>query len=169
MTNLTVLKTSDILAAIERAKAQDEDWQAELCEIAMLPAVEAAWRKANKGRAVSIRRIDGIPHKGFVREANLARGAAEAWGEVSGYVFDYGIENLSWNSVRSGYYSHSAATTWDGVRRETYHEFIEQARYAVYPVKVRAGFRHTAFDEHRQNLAEYGLELVDDAGIDKEA
>jgi len=166
MTANTTLLTSDILAAIATAKAHDEDWQAELLEIATIPAVTAAWRAANKGRLLTITRIDGIPHKGFTRDANLARCQAQAWAEVSGYTLDYGYgaDGLCWNSVRPGHYAHSAGATWDGVRRETYHDLIEQARHAVRPVKSH--LRQTTFAEYRQRLAEYGLDLVDDAGVE---
>jgi hypothetical protein len=41
---------------------------------------------------------------------------------------------------------------------------IEQARYAVHPVKSH--LRQTTFAEYRQRLAEYGLALVDDTGAE---
>jgi hypothetical protein len=128
----------------------------------------AAWRAANRGRLLTVTRIDGIPHKGFSRDDNLARCQAGTWAEVSGYTLDYGVDaGLIWNSVRPGHYAHSAGATWDGVRRETYHDLIEQARNAVRPVKSH--LRQTTFAEYRQRLAEYGLELVDDAGVEVEA
>jgi hypothetical protein len=87
---------------------------------ALIPAVQAAWRAANKGRLLTVTRIDGLPHKGFERDGNLARCQAGTWAEVSGYTLDYGVEGLTWNSVRHGHYAHSAGATWDGVRRDTH-------------------------------------------------
>jgi len=167
MTDKTTLLTSDILAAIATAKARDEDWQAELLEIALIPAVTAAWRAANRGRLLNVTRIDGIPHKGFARDDNLARCQAKTWGEVSGYTLDYGVEGMVWNSVRPGHYGHSAGVAWDGVRRESRCGFIEDIRNAVRPVKSH--LRQTTFAEYRRNLAEYGLDLVDDAGVEVQA
>lgn len=158
------LLLSDVQAAIERAAERDQDWQAAMCEIAMLPVVEQAWRAKNKGQALAVRRVDGIPHKGFEREGNRARGDAKKWAEVSGYVL-YMSEELeyTYNDVRPDWYSHSAAVTWDGCGRSSYCRVIETVKSAYHQLTRTSGSFAFAQDDSVVFLREtYGITIVDD-------
>lgn len=120
----------DVRRAVEMARERDNDWQAQMCEIAMIPAVQSHWRAANRGMPeLRIERHDGIEHKGFSRELNRARCDAGLWEEVSGYTLVFSQWSC-WNSKRAEHYAHSASSTWDGARRDTYHGFIELLQYA---------------------------------------
>lgn len=157
-TTMTKLPAGLVAAAMSAAKERDDDWQAIYCEIAMIPAVQEAWRKANKNRPLSIQRVEGIPHKGFAREANFERCLAGTWGEVSGYLFDLGGSGIPWNLVRPDSYSHSAHVTWDGVRRETNCSVIETVKYAYDQIgggKPMFGQNWVAV------LREYGIEMTE--------
>lgn len=163
MSNLLL---SEIKAALERAADRDQDWQAAMCEIAMLPAVEAAWRAKNNGQALAVQRVDGIPHKGFEREDNRARGDAKKWAEVSGYIL-YVHEDLeyTYNDVRDGWYSHSAAVTWDGCGRSSYCRVIETVKSAYHQLSRTTGSFAFAQDDSVAFLREeYGITIVDDLG-----
>lgn len=157
--NLTV---SEVVAAVRRAAEQDSDWQAQACEVAMLPAVEAAWRALNKGRALSVTVIPGLPHKGegFTREQNLARCAAGKWNEVSGYIFDPGLAGLVWSRVSADHYGHSAHVAWEGVCRETYHAVIEVARDLGLEA-LRGPLSEQVLRTYTTRLGFYGITLVD--------
>lgn len=157
-TTMTKLPAGLVAAAIAQAKERDDDWQAIYCEIAMIPAVQEAWRKANKNRPLSIQRVDGIPHKDFYREANIERGQSGTWHEVSGYVFDLGGAGIPWNRVRPDGYSHSASRTWEGVCRETHYSVIETVKYAYDQIgggKPMFGQNWVAV------LREYGIEMTE--------
>jgi hypothetical protein len=159
------LLISEIVAAIQTARQRDSDWQACMCEVARIPAVEAAWRAANSQRQLSVIRVDGIPHIGFEREGNMARGKAGTWGEVSGYLLDYGIPGLHWNQVRPNSYAHSAHSTWDGICRETYHGMIEIARNLGHLFESGMAVNPEAFAVSRRRLAEYGITIIDDTEL----
>lgn len=159
------LLLSEIKTALERATERDDDWQASLCEIAMIPVVEAVWRAKNNGQSLAVKRVDGIPHKGFDIPDNRARGAAKTWDQVSGYVL-YLNEDLgyTYNAVRDSYYSHSASTTWDGCGRSSYCRVIETVRSAFTQATdpaVRASFRDDATAILRDT---YGITVVNDLG-----
>lgn len=161
MSNLLL---SEIRAAIERAAEHDQDWQAAMCEIAMLPVVEQAWRAKNKGQALAVVRVDGIPHKGFEREDNLERGNANKWAEVGGYIL-YLHEDLeyTYNDVRPDWYSHSAAVTWDGCGRSTYCQVLETVKSAYHQLSRTTGSFAFAQDDSVAFLREeYGITIVND-------
>lgn len=157
-TTMTPLPSGLVAAAIAQAKERDDDWQAIYCEIAMIPAVQEAWRRANNGRPLSIQRVDGIPHKGFYREENIKRGQAGTWHEVSGYLFDLGGAGIPWNLVRSDSYSHSAHVAWDGVRRETNCSVLEVVKYACDQI---GGGKPMFAQNWVAVLREYGIEMTE--------
>jgi hypothetical protein len=160
------LMLSDVKAAIERAANRDQDWQAAMCEIAMLPAVEQAWRAKNNGQALAVRRIDGIPHKGFEIPDNRARGDARRWAEVGGYILYLSAgAGYTYNDVRPDWYSHSASVTWDGCGRSTYCRVIETAKSAYHQATRTSGSFAFAQDDSVAFLRQaYGITIVDDLG-----
>ena len=112
-----VVRLSDVGRAVERAKTLSTDWQAQLCEILLIPQVYARWHEIND--YYTLERVDGIPYSG-TREQNIARGKAGKWNEVNGYIL-----GPAWNSVKPDWYSHGASTTWNGLQRETYSRFVQ--------------------------------------------
>lgn len=114
---ITVRMTA-VAKAIAKANAISSDWQAELCEIALLPNVYKRWRQIN-GDRYTLARIDGLPHIHHSREQNLAIGQSETWDRYAGYVL-----GPSWNSVRPDWFSHGPSCAWNGMRRDTYSRFI---------------------------------------------
>lgn len=159
----TVLKLSEVRDAVNRALDHDDDWQAQYCEVAMIPIVASAWQASNKNRfAYSVKRVDGLAHIAMEREQNHKRCEEKKWAEVSGYLFSYGFEEesgLCWNRVCTGHYSHSASTTWDGIRRETYHDVIENA-YAAY--RQAAGTQRYTYDASERLLTDHNIVVVND-------
>ena len=122
-----------IKAAIARANAMFDDWQAECCEIAMIPAIAKRYAELNRDRfqhGVAVICHPGKCHKGMTRDDNLA---VKDWTEYAGYVLHYAPNGAylgpwSWNAVKPDYYCHSPSTTWDGMRRETVSQFIHDLR-----------------------------------------
>jgi hypothetical protein len=151
------VKLSSILRAIERAKTISDDWQAECCEILLIPAVAKRWQELNANFAgLHVKRIDGAPYAFTCREDNQARCEAKRWREVAGYVlvlFTGDSGDYCWNGVRDDYYGHSASTAWDGIRRDTISSFAHDLRTLAY------GHRHPDYD---RALARAGVEFVDD-------
>jgi hypothetical protein len=117
--------------ALKAAKSSSDDWQAECCEIALIPAVAKRWAELNADRFqnVHLDRYEGKPHIGMLPDGNRA---VADWSEYAGYVLHYSadpsISNWGWNSVRQEYYGHSPSTAWDGMRRETISQFIHDLR-----------------------------------------
>lgn len=160
------LLLSDVRAAIESAKARDDDWQAGLCEIAMLPTVQEAWRAKNDGRDLAVRRVDGIAHQGFQPADNRARGDAEKWAEVGGYILYLSAgAGYTYNDVRPDWYSHSASVTWDGCGRSTRCRVIETVKSAYHQLTRTTGsFAFTQDDSVSFLRQAYGITIVDDLG-----
>jgi hypothetical protein len=127
--NITV-KASQISKAIKQAKQLcPHDWEAELLEILLIPIVTRRWRYVNdRFPNVTIKRHVGFP---YVR-GNVDPRTVEDWLIYAGYEFDYGGSGYCWNRARSDHYGHSPGTAWDGVRRETYHSFVETLRMCYY-------------------------------------
>ena len=119
------LKT--IRAAIARAQTVSDDWQAQLCEIALIPAVAKRWKELNSRLpGLAITRHDGAPHIGMTPYDNRA---VTDWTVYAGYVLIYFPESgKGWNSVRDNYYCHSPSSAWNGIRRETVSQFLEDLR-----------------------------------------
>ena len=128
------VKASQIKAAIACANKISDDWQAELIEVLLIPNVYNRWQKVNGHARYVVNRHDGQPHKGYKREDNLTVGELNAWDTIAGYTMQYNGLGWGWNSVRTDYYGHGPSTTWDGIRRETYHSFLESLRSAVYAI-----------------------------------
>ena len=118
------LRLGDLCAAIDRAHKVSREWQAECCEIAMLPQIAKRWREANANLPyLQVLRVKGIPYAEVNRDKNLARGQARSWDKVAGYrlVFfkDEKGQLYGWNTVADDWYAHSAGSTWNGATRET--------------------------------------------------
>lgn len=153
------LKLSAVLRAIQRAKSVTDDWQAECCEILMIPAIAKRWQELNArlGNGLRIERIDGLRYSFVSREDNQARCDADGWAEVAGYsLILMQLENgycSRWNSVQRSYYCHSASTAWDGVRRETISQFVDDLRNMAH-----------GWDDgdKRRRLAAAGIDVVND-------
>jgi hypothetical protein len=131
------LKT--IRAAIARAEKLSSDWQAQCCEIALIPAIAKRWAELNTNhfQNVHLDRHEGEPHLDYTPEQNHA---VKDWSAFAGYVLRYSsdpsISNWGWNSVRSDCYGHSPCTAWDGMRRETVSQFLHDLRM------LGLGYRH---------------------------
>ncbi len=154
MKTLTIsLKT--IRAALARAAAVSDDWQAECCEIAMIPAVARRLAELNTRHfpRLTMTRHEGKPHQNMRPEDNLA---VKDWTVYAGYVLLYNASPpgpfMGWNAVRADYYSHSPGTAWNGLRREAISEFIHDLRMIAHghdhpesrATLDRAGIRLTA-------------------------
>lgn len=161
MSNLLL---SDVKRALERAKEQDDDWQAAMCEIAMLPAVQEAWRAKNDGRDLAVRRVDGIAHQGFQPENNRARGDAKKWAEVGEYILYLSEDaGYTYNDVRPDWYSHSASVTWDGCGRSTRCRVIETVKSACHQLTRTSGSFAFPQDDSVAFLREtYGITIIND-------
>ena len=116
-----------VARAIERANAASDDWQAELLELLLIPSLAKRWQELNpQFPQVAIVRHSGKPHKGYTRDDNLA---VKDWTPFAGYLFQYDPEqHWNWNAVRTDWYSHSASTAWNGVRRDTICSWVEDIR-----------------------------------------
>ena len=122
-------------AAIERAEQVSDDWQAQCCEIALIPQIARRYAELNdRFPAVAVKRHEGKPHKGMTRDDNLA---VPDWSVYAGYVLNYGIDNYRWNSVSTDHYGHSPSTCWSGMGRETVSQFIHDLRM------LALGYSHT--------------------------
>ena len=152
------VRLSDVGNAIEMAKSTTSEWQAELIEILLIPSINKRWMELNNG-FYQIERHAGIPYIGFNREDNMARGASNTWREISGYTLSHPTCDIRWNSVREEYYGHSAGTTWDGIRRETYHSFADALRNAFYHYSGRVEYR---IERILAVLEEYKIDVVND-------
>lgn len=161
---MSKLLLSEVKAAIERAKERDDDWQAAMCEIAMLPAVQEAWRAKNDGRDLAVRRVDGIPHQGFQPTDNRARGDARKWAEVGGYILCLSADaGYTYNDIRPDWYSHSAGATWDGCGRSSRCRVIETVKSAYHQVSRTSGSFAFSQDDSVAFLREtYGIIVVND-------
>ncbi len=151
MRTLTI-KKAEIARAIVRAHATTDDWQAECIEILMLPSLYRRWQQKNGThfRMPTLTRHPGLPYRETTREDNLARGQAETWHEMAGYLLRFG-PTFGWNSVRPDCYSHGASCCWDGLRRETDSGFAQDIRSWYY-----TGNDRIAFDL----LTDYGINVV---------
>jgi hypothetical protein len=88
-------------------------YSAQRMEILLIPKIYKRWKQL-----ADIRFAGGRPHPEM--QSSIVR-AANHFGP--GYVVT--IWGGRWNSLRDDYYSHSPGTAWDGVRRETVSQFIE--------------------------------------------
>jgi ppGpp synthetase/RelA/SpoT-type nucleotidyltranferase/SAM-dependent methyltransferase len=70
------------------------------------PHVYKVWQKLNPGWAIEPAHNDKYGD-GFVVYREFAGG------------------RINWNGVKENYFSHSPSVAWDGVRRETYHGFVD--------------------------------------------
>ena len=136
--------------AIARAHAVSDDWQAECCEIALIPAVAKRYAELNAPRlpAVAVIRHDGRHCIGMTPDDNRA---VADWAEFTGYTLGYGLEVARWNSVRSDYYSHSPSTCWNGMSRETVSQFVHDLRM------VAIGYDHP---EHWRTIERAGIRVT---------
>lgn len=93
----------EVTKALDKAHSVfPQEWQAEAVEIAMIPAVRTAIRKANR-QPFKLRRVKNKFGPGYVLEG--------------------------WNSLRDEYYSHNPSTTYNGIGREFYgYHALEQIR-----------------------------------------
>ena len=151
------MKASWLRRALARAARVSDEWQARYLEILLIPQVYRRWRQVNCpyfGEELSIARHPGRPYIGYTREQNLA---VEDWSKLTGYVLRY-TDGYGWNSVRGDYYSHSPATCWDGVRRETFHSFVESLLDCYVAVQEGREPSGWALD----NLAQYKIRFVND-------
>lgn len=130
------IKHAEVKKAFERAADISSDWQAELCELLLTPKIAKRFSELNIGRlGLKVERHDGEPHKDQQPEDNLKIGERKGWASYAGYtlvLFECMEGKLAWNSVREDYYGHAPSTCWDGVRRETIHQFLEAIRMLYY-------------------------------------
>jgi hypothetical protein len=150
------VRLSAVRRAVTQAHQAHGDWQAEHLEILLLPQVYRRWQEVNRPHfsEPTITR-----HPGF-RWTDGREAAAQVtdWSIYAGYTFTYGPTNWRWNSVTTDWYGHAPSVTWDGVRRETYHSFVEDLRAVLYAVEEsRLPHWQTC-----QNLDRYHIQVVDD-------
>jgi hypothetical protein len=118
------IAASKVLAACNRAdEFFPNEWQACMLEILLIPEVGAHWR-AMSGTDLRLERHAGAPYRG-------QRDVAD-WSTVAGYVFREG-ERLPWNCVRSEGYNHHPGTAWNGIRRETFSNWV----YFLYQMTLQ--------------------------------
>jgi hypothetical protein len=136
MGKMLVVKESEIHEAVERANALFDEWQARAIEVILIPHVYVYWCGIQRS-PWRIERVPGKEYKAHTREQNLEIGERNGWGEYAGYhVYrDFGEVQLPWNGIRDDWYSHSAGTAWDGLRRETICEFAYELSSA-YTMKM---------------------------------
>lgn len=156
--DLTGLAWIDVMAsevhkAEEKAREVFDDWQAQVIEILLIPAVYDRWLAVNRRvyAEPSVTRIDGLSRKGKTREDN--RNTSD-WSVFAGYVFS------EWNGIAyegSGY-SHGPSRCWDGLRRNSFHSFIDHLRAAVYALGQGLAPNTYVTD----GLAAYKMRFVDD-------
>lgn len=127
--------------AIHRANQTTCDWQAEMIEILLIPKIYRRWQELNKQQfnyCPEVTRWPGLPFIPAYRGKET-----KCWSLVSGYIV------TQWNDFRDDYYSHSASTAWDGIRRETVHMFLEKLRHIYYDHKEGRDPEQTAWELYR--------------------
>jgi hypothetical protein len=155
MRQITV-KASAVDRAIQRAKATcPSDWQAELLEIILIPNVYKRWKQVNdRFPDPTITRHPGQPY----RRGETDPRQIDDWTIYAGYEFDYGRPGYCWNRARADHYGHSPGTAWDGVRRETYHSFVETLRMCYHAALRGEGVNWRL----QSNLDAYRVKFVND-------
>ncbi|HID23972.1 MAG TPA: hypothetical protein EYP14_16445 [Planctomycetaceae bacterium] len=148
------VRASEILEAArtERERFPGEP-NAGAMGVLLHPQVYRRWRAANKEYpGLKIERVRGIPpHQ--VKDGR--------WARCAGYILRFSEGRFgTWNCVRGGGYGHSPRATWDGVRRETRHSFVDALYSAA--VALAAGTRPTWATE--RILRRYRITLIDDIG-----
>ncbi len=165
------VKASQVAAAIHRARTVDYCFQACVCEIAVLPRVAKLYREVNRDRMPHAHIIAHRPPKEVRLDweniandtrAKLSLTETKAWARVPGWTFEYGVEGLVWNRIGDECYSHNAANTYDGMRRETICQFI----YDLYCQVSRMIGREPPDRFHQRELDAVGLVVVNDLGGD---
>lgn len=116
-----------VLAAVERGRkvcrewqAKDErwhEWQAEYCELALLPEVWSRMRQ----RMAAEHCVNSFDYYGKLTRLQAS--------DLPGYVLQ------NWNGPpREGWaHSHAPGVAWDGVRRNLYGSLVELLRQAAAP------------------------------------
>jgi hypothetical protein len=131
-----------VQAAIARANRDfPRDWQAEVCEVLLIPAVYAAWQKVNIRQRgifpVLTRETDFKGRKGYWLRYGLPR--YEWKRDTRGHLRKARRDPdafLNWNHAPTGnesdpWYSHSPGNAMNGIGRETWCRFAEHLRYAA--------------------------------------
>jgi hypothetical protein len=156
MSKLIEVHYSELHAARQRAEAVDSDWQAAAIEALLLPQVYARWQAVNARRypTANVERHPGL----HAPEHGTRRNESSGWSAYAGYTLGYGIPGVCWNSVRDDYYGHNAGTCWDGIRRETVHDFAYWLQVAEYLVSEGKPL----YDSIPGMLAEDGFVFVND-------
>jgi hypothetical protein len=119
------VRFSDLDKAAKKAKAVSDDWQAIVLEILLIPNVNKRWKQLNKRYPA----MELSKHAGEKYPQGLAlRQEVPDWAVYAGYTLMFS-EGLAWNSVQEGTeygFAHGPSRCWDGIRRETYHDFAYQ-------------------------------------------
>ena len=151
------IRVSEVLAAARREREWNPNGvNAPALGVLLHRKVYRRWQQVNRQLhpAPSIERIRGE------KPPENGRGI-EDWTRFRGYVLRFREDEgmfSAWNSVRADYYSHSAGTTWDGIRRETFCSFVDALLGAAR--RLEEGFDPTWGQE--ETLARYRITLVDD-------
>ena len=159
------VKSSEVAKAIARAKRFCPcDWQAEQIEILRIPNVNKRWRKLNSKIHKDLRIVR---HKGDVYPKYATRefaGNVCDWSIYSGYTLQFSAAGFVWNRVRCDSYSHSPASVWNGIRRETFGQIAEQLRQAYYGLDKNGSVPYRI----GLNLCDYKVTFVNDTHPDAE-
>src|SRR3990172_9332024 len=89
------IKASQVIRAMDSVAEKFDDWQAQYLEVLLLPKVYKRWKQANTGHfdpeMLSIKRIQGLAHRGYAPKQNRAIGDAREWHKFAGYVLTYRV------------------------------------------------------------------------------
>jgi len=166
---LTV-KASQVKRAMDGVKDTFDDCQAQYLEVLLLPKVYRRWREANRDHhnpeTLTVERVAGMPHKGYAPDDNRAVGDAKGWSKFAGYLLYYHRnpdtgDTYGWNRVGTDGYSHSPSRCWDGISRETIHQFVYFIGASVAAWSRGESLNHEASDV----IERYGIVLVNDLGV----
>ena len=169
LTKLTI-KASQVARAMDSVKDTFDDWQAQALEVLLLPKMYRRWRELNRDHydpeMLTVERVPGLAHRGFTREDNGAIGDAKDWGKFAGYVLRFYKnhetgDTYGWNAIKDNWYSHSPSCCWDGVRRDTIHQFIEMTRMIVLQWRRGESVHFSAWEP----VEKAGIVLLNDLAV----
>ena len=160
--NKTIISASQIKQAHERADEITDDWQAHMLEIALIPEIHQIWREQNNLDAKIERHNGTRPFIGHTSEDNRKIGKQRKWHLYNGYYVRL-AKGVYWNQPSDVSYSHSAARAWDGIRRETCHNFIDTLSNLYMHHNQNQCMMTTKYlDDCEALLWAYGIEFMND-------
>lgn len=165
MTQVQVqVKATEIQTAMLRADAFSDEWQAYYLEIILLEQVKPVWVSANHGHVDITRYVAKRPFHKIDKAGALRISNRSGWLEYSGYSLQLSRDS-TYNCPVATSYSHSAARTWDGVRRETVKSFIVALRdLFLHHNSPHVTMHDFLRDDCESCLERFGLQYVQNIG-----